>query len=340
MKWRFMIKKQFVIIDKDIRYLERVQDYLTKKRLSDFQIMVYTGLEQAVSDSQTSPFEIAVISENCYQEAQIQELCVMHVFVLKESAESIAYAYPVLAKYQSMEEIIKQILAVYTKELGESILIKRGKRAKVLSFYTRGGSKLQTLYALAAGELLTREQKKVLYVNLQPFSGLEFLLKHEFQGDLTDVIYYGLQHSEKFGSRIDICKHVFRDISVLPPIEDYTDLLSLAKEEWKEWLAGMVYDAGYEILIVDFSGLSPGVEVFFADSDVIYQTEAADAWENACQSEVENWLYRKGLAESKSHTKLLPVQKVSETETETLLYGAIGIAMKDRLIKDGFLKNE
>lgn len=335
-----MIKKQFVLIDKDIRYLERVQDYLVKKHLSDFQIIVYTSIEQAAIDSKKNSFEILVISESCYEEERIKELCAVHIYLLKESAKQLNSPYPAFAKYQSMEEILKEILTCYTREIGQGVLIKRGKRAKILSFYTKGSSLEQTLYALTAGQLLAKEQKKVLYLNMQPFCGLEELIKQRFLGDLTDVIYYGLQHSEKFGSRIDSCKLSFQEISVLPPIGDYADLLSLTKEEWQEWLAGMVYEAGYEVLIIDFSGLSLGTEVLFSDSDVIYEMEAGTDWEKACQKQLENWLDKKGLQESQKNRKELPHPKDIEVEAESLLYSSYGIYMKNRLIEDGFLKNE
>ena len=332
-----MIKKQFVFIDKNVHYLERVQDYLVRKNLADFQIVVYTDLQQAMADSKKNAFEIVAISEACYDEEKINNLCAVHGFLLRESTTNLVCSYQMIEKYQSMDEILKQILTSYTMDVGEKLLAKRGKRAKVISFYNSKAGELSTLYALAAGELLAKERKNVLYINLHPFSGLEGLIKQSFSCDLTDVIYYGLQHSEKFGSRIDSCKNVFQGVNILPVMDDYGDLLSLTREEWREWFASMVYEAGYEILIVDFSGLSLGAEVFFADSDIIYMLEADSPWERASQAKLEEWLIKKALTESRSCIKVLPEQEKEAWEIENVMYNKIGRQIKQQLTEDGFL---
>ena len=61
--------------------------------------------------------------------------------------------------------------------------------AKVLGVYSPVGRCLKTSFALTIGKLLAQEER-VLYLNLEEFSGLSVLMKEEYKSDLSDLLYF------------------------------------------------------------------------------------------------------------------------------------------------------
>ena len=61
--------------------------------------------------------------------------------------------------------------------------------AKVLGVYSPVGRCLKTSFALTMGKLLAQEER-VLYLNLEEFSGLSVLMKEEYKSDLSDLLYF------------------------------------------------------------------------------------------------------------------------------------------------------
>ena len=58
-----------------------------------------------------------------------------------------------------------------------------------LGVYSPVGRCLKTSFALTMGKLLAQEER-VLYLNLEEFSGLSVLMKEEYKSDLSDLLYF------------------------------------------------------------------------------------------------------------------------------------------------------
>lgn len=329
-----MIRKRLVICDTDIRYLHRIQDYLMKKDLNDFEIEVFEQLEQAIEDSQKHAFEITLIGENIFQQEKATQIESKQIFILKETAQSITESYPCLDKYQSIEQLINQILEDYTKQVGERIVYKRKRRAKVISFYSATKTTEQTIYAYAASQVLAKMRYKVLYINIQPYTGLEILLQLEGNRDLTDLIYYALQHSDRFTSKLDTMKYNRGGVDILPTIRKTEDLLAMTKEDWKEWLEVMVYTSGYEILVLDYVGTMSFSQDFLKCSDLIYYIKGITFQEKACDEEFMRILEKKDWSTVKNGIREVEGKVGEVKDYEALYLSQLGIYMKQELVKE------
>lgn len=334
-----MLKKRFVICDKDIRYLNRIQEYLIKKNLKDFQIEIFSQVEDAISQSNRHAFEIFVVSERCFCKEMIEQLHAMHIFILKETSEPLEHSYPCLDKYQSIEVILANILERYTSQIGDRQMLRLEKRAKVISFYSATQTTNQTAFAFATSQILHRNGKKVLYLNLQPYSGLESLLHLEAQHDLTDVIYYALQHTDKFRAKIDYIKAVRGGIELLPPAKDYGDLLAMTKEEWNEWFEIMLYEAGYEILVFDYVGTGIFSSEFLQNSDVIFYVRGETDAQKACDLQFHDMLKNKDWFREKNSLREISLLHENVAQYEMLYLSKYGEYMRNQLKEAGILEH-
>ena len=78
MKHRIM-----AICDKDERYLELLQSYLLKRKPAGFDIMVFSDLSHAITESKKEAFEIFLVGESVFDEI-IKDLSAQKVFVLMD----------------------------------------------------------------------------------------------------------------------------------------------------------------------------------------------------------------------------------------------------------------
>lgn len=329
-----MIKKQFVICDKDVRYLYHIQDYLIRKKLNDFQIEVFDNIDKIIEYSDRQSFEIAVISETCFVKEKIADLKATHIFILKETSEPFEESYPCLDKYQSIENILKQILETYTNEVGEKRIQRIKKRSKIISFYSATQTTKQSFYAFAASQILSKDKKKVLYINLQPYSGLEELLQLDEKHDLTDLIYYALQHSDKFGTKLDNMKYSLGGLEMLPTARNSDDLLSMTKDEWQDWFEVMMFESGYEILVIDFNGTSFFASLLLKNSDLIYYINGTSIQERACDNQFHKIMQKKEWEKVRAEIRDVELYDESISKYEDLYLSGYGKYMKNELRKE------
>lgn len=268
------MKKKIGICDNDERYLRFMQDYLEKKRLTDFEVQIFTSVDEVYSYRSQNSMEILLIGESSFQE-YIRELGIKKVYILQESSACEIAGVTKVMKYQSMERLISTVLEDYAQSVSSTECIYEqqlavSKKAKITSFYTPLQTASQTLYALSMAQLLAQEGKRVLYLNLTPFAGFETLLHTSYETDVTDFFYYALKHSDRLGMKLDGIRQKIGEVDYLPPAMDYQDLLSLSAQEWLDGLHQLQGIGVYDEVILDMASVSQGLYELLQASDRIY----------------------------------------------------------------------
>lgn len=271
------MKKRIGICDSDERYLRFMQEYLGKKQLTDFAIQIFTSVEETYQSSRQHPLEILLVGEGCFEEC-IKEIDAKKVYILQESSACEIVGFTKVMKYQSMERLISTVLEDYAQNVqpsnyvneNTSMTIRAVQKAKMSCFYTPLQTPSQTLYALALAQLLAKEGKRVLYLNLTPFAGFESLLQTTYETDVTDFFYYALKHSNRLGVKLDGMKQRLGGVDYLPPAMDFQDLLSLSAKEWMDGIRQLQCLGVYDELILDLSSASQGLYEIMQSCDQIY----------------------------------------------------------------------
>lgn len=239
------------ICDENKKYLELVQRYLLKKKTNNISIQVFTEINRAIDYSFKDTFEVCLINESLLCE-NVNEIKTNKIWILQETKTG-SFEYPSISKFQSMDKILDKILEEIPVNEDEKI----EGNTKIITFFET--QKFQNeLNGLSLSKHLTAFGKKVLYLNLSPFTKFDFLIDTSAY-DVTDLIYYLLKDSMLASKKLEIMKSEINGVSYLLPAFDYTDLLELTKEDWKEILTNLKNLIGYDFVVIEVNSANRGL---------------------------------------------------------------------------------
>ncbi len=327
-----MKAKQFAICDSDSGYLKMLQAYLQKKNPADFEILIFDTINKALEASREVPFEILLVGEGIY-DTNVTKISASKVYILQEDGLKGITGYSMVAKYQSMESLITQVLEEFALDDNCSSIGRRGKNQTMLiSFYSPDRHKGQSMAALGAAQVLADEGYQVLYLNLMPFTGFEELLQTSYEADVTDFMYFVLNHSDKLLYKLDSLKRCIHGVDYLPPALDYTDLLHINKKDWETVINLLLYSSDYTYIVTDLSETCQGFYDLMESSDRLYLlTDKSNVYSQAMLSHFRKLLRAKEYKKILDHTMEFELPRNWEESCgnfENLASSPVGIRMK------------
>lgn len=333
-----MNKKKLAICDKDKGYLSMLQAYLSKKNPAGFEVVVFDSVRQAVSESKKEPFGILLVGEGIY-DTDVINVAAQKVFILQEDGFAGITGYNTVSKYQSMERLIRQVLDAFALDEKCVSVPNRGQTsAGLVTFYSPDRHKGQSVAALTAAQILADMGHKVLYISMQPFSGFEELLGVKYESDITDFMYFALNHSDKLLYKLEGIKRTIHGVDYLPPAFDYSDLADIAEDEWKQCLDMLLHSGEFSEIVVDLTETCKGFYHFLEKSTEVYFLSAKDACSKAMYAQFARLMKLKELDTvlGKSITfDLITGWEHSVLNTGQLSVSPLGAQMKGILEQNG-----
>ncbi|MDE7028965.1 MAG: hypothetical protein K2P63_03190 [Lachnospiraceae bacterium] len=292
--------KTFAICDSDGGYLRMLQAYLQKKKPADFEILIFDTVSGALEASREAAFEILLVGEGIY-DTDVTKISASKVFVLQEDGLKGITGHSMIVKYQSMERLIAQVLEAFALDDSCGSVRRHGKNPTALiSFYSPDRHRGQSAAALGAAQVLAEEGNQVLYLNLMPFAGFEELLETSYDADVTDFMYFVLNHSDKLLYKLDSLKRCIHGVDYLPPALDYTDLLRIGRDDWETVINLLLYSSDYTHIVVDLSETCQGFYDLLENSDQIcLPTDGSSMYAQAMRSQFRS------LMQAKEYNKIL-----------------------------------
>ena len=247
-------------------YLERFMNYAGGKNHLSFRIKGYTDLTILADDMQNSRIDAVLFSvdELFYETLKNSKILLMQIIKdkmialilgeqhsageLRKMLEELGYEgeVPVIDKYQPVESILL--------EADEYIQLRKGKIDQIWTdpqFQIKGlYSPMDKVTHPEAVPFLRGEEEKLLYLNLEPFSGLERLAEIPASSDLSDAIYYYKTAPGKLSEILNRIKGRLNGFDYLQGLANADDLEILEGEDWPGFLKALA-KTGYQLIIID-----------------------------------------------------------------------------------------
>ena len=241
------------IFDSEEQYAFGLMEYMASRDSLPFRIHVFTDIDRFLSFKGIAEIDCLLISEREYN-STLEKLGIPHIIILSESSKVIDPTLHHINKYQSCENIYREMIGYFTDdhELCERILRTNGKRLKVIGVYSPVGRCLQTSFAFTLGQLLS-SKSKALYLNFERYSGFASLLNREFSSDFSDLMYYFECAREKLAYRIDSIVENVGGLDFIPPAAVFRNLVGIKKEQWIDLFSEIDRCTEYEYLILDLT---------------------------------------------------------------------------------------
>lgn len=234
-------------------------DYLCRKSHSVIETRLFTSLEMLKESADVGKIDVLLAGEEVAQEVHCLQEKIPQIMLLSESSQEEEEAeYHLLFKYQSAQNIVKEVL----EQIAEDDRISYTQRSVVNRFveligvYAPFGGSGATNYAFSIAQGLAK-QYKTLYVNLELFQGLDFLFVRKkgweefFYRGMSEVIFYLKQRKDKLALKLETLVVSMDKLDCIFSVEDYRDLYSLNCDDIRLFLKILLQQTEYEKVIFD-----------------------------------------------------------------------------------------
>lgn len=289
------------VCDSETEYAYQLTDYFSNKKGFPFQVQLFTSDKTLKEYSVNHPISVALVAEKDFSE-DIRDFPIDHLLLLGEDGGKEKDDLKILYKYQSSEQIIKELLDWIAREgiLGRTTA--DSKELKLIGIYSPVGKCLKTSFSFVLGQLLSKKHK-VLYLNMESYSGLGKLLQKDFSSDMSELIYYLQNSKEKFIYRMGSMTERAGELDILPTFDSFLDFISVSQEEWISLFKEIERGSDYEYLILDLSDAVQGLFDILRLCDVIYTLSREDGFAMAKIDQYEEVLKKSNYEDIWKKTK-------------------------------------
>lgn len=325
-----MKKSIFAVCDLDGSYARNLMEYLKEKRSTPFEVQAFTNVESLQNFTRNHEIEILLISTRAMCN-EIRDLPVNRTIILSEGEKiQDLEEYPFVYKYQSSDQLISEVMEHYAVGRPQThIFPKSMNQTKIYAVYSPIGRTRKTSFALALGEILA-ENKKVLYMNFEEFSGFEWLFQTTYRSDLSDLIYFARQKEGGLIYKLNSMIQMFHDLHYIPPVVSPSDIRDVSGAEWMELLQEISSYCDYDVIILDLSEQVDDLFTILSICDRIYMPVHDDMISQAKLAQYEKLMHMLDLEEilKKTCSIHLPVQ-ILQRENENIIHQLVWGAMGD-----------
>lgn len=243
----------FAVCDLEVEYAYHFMEYLSKKRNIPFEMRVFTSADTLLKFVKGCPIELLLISEEAMCE-EIQEEKIGQIMILSEGIKKTKYEqYPSIYKYQSSNQVLREAMNCYGQTtIDRSNKLSHEKRiVEIVGIYSPVSRTMKTTFALTLGQILAKK-KSVLYINLEEYSGFEYLLEHTYDKTLADLLYFVRQKDSNIILKMQGMIQTMNNLDFIPPVLASSILYETLLEDWKLLLQEIIDYSNYETVILDF----------------------------------------------------------------------------------------
>ncbi len=349
-----MRQKIFAICDREEAYALRMAEYMLEKMRIPYALHLFTKVEELEKFMEREQIEILLIAESAlemlreeYIRSQVVQMFILQENDMQESDmkenllqrnETQEYGAPVsyISKFQSPERIVTTLLES-AQGLADWCRIgtQTSEEVKLIGVYSPVKRCLQTTFALTMGQILAREHK-VLYFNLESYSGFGQMLGREFLADVTDVMYYFRCDKDKLALHLPSIVQNINGLDYIPPMQSQTELWETDGRQWLELCRKIAEIGGYEYIILDLDDGMSGLFDLLRECYKIYTITRDDSFAVAKLNQYEQILKFHELEEIADKTVKcrFPVFKEVPVNLELMTHGELAGYVKAIIRED------
>ena len=213
------------------------------------------------------------------------------------------------------------------------------KQVEILGVYSPVGRTMKTTFALTMGQILAK-RKAVLYMNLEEYSGFEYLLEQTYEQTMGDLLYYLRQKTPNWIMRMSGMIQTMNNLDFLPPVFTPGDIQSTTLEEWIELLQGIIDYSNYDIILLDLGDGVSGLYRFLEQCTKIYMPVRNDPVSQAKITQFETILrtLNQGKVLGKIQKLKLPYHRTTHKGVnylDDLVWSELGDYVRELIRKEG-----
>lgn len=320
------MKRIMAVYDVDPFYADKFAEFANQKETTPFTAVAFSSLGRLKTYSEQQPIELLLVGDDVRKE-EVDQIGAGQIVCLSETGLVEEGGMPTVYKYQPSDYVLREVMACYQAQPEPVRLVAAGIKSALIGIYSPVNRCGKTGFALTMGQILAKESK-TLYISLEENSGLARLTGTEYQGSLSDLLYY-FRQGQYSGLRLGAVTYSLGNLDYIPPVTYAEDLTDVRGEEIEQLLARIAGDRKYEIILLDLGQFGRSVEKLLDLCDMIYVPIKEDGVSAAKLEEWHQYLEisgRERLWERMKRVKLPAPGSRAPTDSwlEQLLWGELG----------------
>lgn len=244
-----MKKKRIAVCDSEAGFACDLAEYLNHKKKLPFYAEAFTDTERFCACAGKSPPGLLLISRQDMNE-QVEALGVPCVVLLSEEKIQEEAGHKQIYKYQSAESMLREVMEYYTRNIGMEPGTRSLEKLDIIGVYSPLGRCGKTLLSLTLGQILG-EEKEVLYVNMEDYSGFPDLMGGKGEKSLSDLFYEIRCRKEGGAGLLDGLVLKGGQMDYISPALSWEDIRAVSFSEWSEFFYMLEKETRYQTLILD-----------------------------------------------------------------------------------------
>lgn len=293
--------KIFAICDLDRLYVKNLVQYINKRQTLPLQMQAFTSPELLKEYAAKHEIELLLISTEAMDE-EITRLPIGKIVLLTEDGMLEIKGFPTVNRYQASGNLVREVMQHYgTGNMAVALAAAKLVTTRLIGVYSPIKRCGKTSFALALGEAYAGKSR-VLYVNMEDFSGFREMLQRDYRMDISDLLYFYREEKESAIVRAEQIAEKLGGMEYLPPALCPTDLRAVRTDEWREWLL-LLLQSKYDVIIIEPGEMVEGVEEILSLCDKIYVPVRNDKISAAKLADYEKYLLLSGWESLKGRMK-------------------------------------
>ena len=284
-----MKKIRVAVCDTDRVYRERLAEYLIRKKSRKSQVYAFSGKRMLMDQLKSQPVDIVLYGTGFEPVPSAGESLFIRMTEEQSGEEGAIF------KYQSAEEILRQMYAYYLRQRQKNLGSSR-KAKEIAAIYSPTHCMMQTPFALAMAQTLS-EEKQVLYLNLGEWSGFCPWMRPEYHRDLADLLYLLSSYGGQTAGILESVVHSYHRVDYIPPMTDAQLLVETEAGAYELLLQMLVEKTEYDVILLDFGIMVPGFFALLEQCSHVYGIVENCPWSRLRWQQFEDSLMKQELEE-------------------------------------------
>lgn len=300
------------IYDKEPEYANQLTDYIKRKKKQLSQVRVFTNESCLKEYLENDRIHVLLLNESIPVESvihdNIKNICLLSEGnLIRENP-----VYPVIYKFQSADLVMQELFSYFPFDFYRKHQINTStSNVKIISVYsiTRDIERMIFSYSLARQYA---KEKKILYINLDPFQALPRQSMELEENGLSELIYYLKQNPTNLITKMNHMIQNNRGMDYIQGVTFGTDLYELTADDMKLWVQELKKITDYQMVIFNVGSYSHGIlELLLSSNQLLYVTGDSEM-EQAKFQNFKNQLLWAGLDETVNNIKTVTLTKEEE----------------------------
>lgn len=334
------------ICDDELDYAAHLADYLGRKESGFSEIRVFTGTEKLKQYLGHHRISMLLIGEILYTHEQKCENDFFHIIsekvdeliVLSEGmavAEDYAdctYVY----KFQSAEHIRRELQELYAIQKGPEKRESSVGSSCIFGVFSPCGGSHKTMFSVGLGEILAK-QKKVLYLNLECFPGIDRQIYENHIEGLSELFYYIREKNIALSEKIQSMVCTMGNIDTIPTVSHFRDLMEITENDVAVLMGELKVSGIYDYIILDLGYFCGSTFEWLSWCDAVFLTGGEDKISTEKKKTLRHYMQMEGRGDLWERFYGISVPKVRNLD-EAVLQELIAGGNIEKLVQE--IKNE